>query len=281
MISFSGSVKNHEFEYAYMDLVGFVLRNGKIRTVRNGIAKSIFVSSLTITDTEANILPLLVGRKMYPKGILGELAAMLRGPKTIEDFEFFGCNYWRQWADAEGNITLDYGNKWIDFNGVNQLLDVAKGLVEDPHGRRHLISAWDPASLPYLSLPCCHYAYQWYVRESEGKQYLDMLWNQRSADLMVGVPSDIVLAVLFNALMANTTGMAPGNVTLVLGDTHIYGEHIENARHYLFAAMEKLSGAKNMSSKLDSKATVFNFWPIDVTITGYEPIEKIDFVLKS
>lgn len=284
MLTFHGESRFNQFEQAYVNLVLTVLTKGHQREVRNGGALSMFGVCLGIETTHLNILPLLIGRKMYPKGIIGELATILKGASHIRDFEANGCNYWKQWAKEDGSLELDYGNKWLDFGGVNQLEEVVKSLASDPFGRRHLISAWDPARLPELSLPCCHYAYQWYVREENGIRYLDMIWHQRSADLMVGVPSDIILAVLLNALMANTVGYRPGNVDMVFGDAHVYNEHIDNAWIYLDAAQSKLRQRNRKEIKvapLPKLATVFNFSPSDIVFTDYEPNEKIDFVLKS
>lgn len=224
---------NYEIEYA--KLVSTILDLGEVRETRNARTKSVFGTTLhinmsNIRNLSEGYFPLLQGRKMHYKGILGELAAMLRGPKHVQDFKDFGCNYWGQWADDDGVLRLDYGNAWIDFNGFNQLEDVREKLMTNPTDRRMVISGWNPANLDNISLPCCHLFYQWYVRDN---MYLDMIWYQRSADTMVGIPSDVVLAAAWNIALANDVGYRPGNITMLFGDTHIYEPHWDMAKSYL------------------------------------------------
>lgn len=219
----------YQFEHSYIKLIQEILKDGDFCKGRNGNTKSVFGRSLIIDMTEENVFPLLHGRKIFYKGVLGEFAAMIRGPKCIADFEKFDCNYWKQWADEDGSLRLDYGNKWLDFNGINQFAEVKRKLKETPNDRRILIDAWDPSTLESNSLPCCHFMYQWYVRQGT---YLDMVWYQRSVDTMVGLPSDIILAALWNTLLANEVGLKPGRIKMDLGDTHIYEEHFNNAKEY-------------------------------------------------
>jgi thymidylate synthase len=220
---------NYDNELAYRDLVSEVYNSGEIRKTRNSITKSLFGGQLVINDVDKE-LPLLTSRKMYPRGILGEFAAMINGPKSIKDFEKFGCNYWKLWADKDGKLELDYGNAWLDFNGVNQIDKVIETLKTNPTDRRMLITGWRPDRLNKLSLPCCHYAYQFYVREGK---YLDILWVQRSVDVMVGLPSDILLAALWIITLAKEVGLIPGRITMSLGDCHIYESHFEQTEEFL------------------------------------------------
>ena len=181
--------------HEYPNLIRKILKEGSLRHTRAGNTLSIFGEMLKIDISVG--LPITRGRKLYVKPILGELAALLRGPKSIEDFKKFGCNYWDSWADQEGKLNLDYGNAWRNFNGVDQLKDLVTTLKTNPTDRRMIITGWRPDNLKSLSLPCCHLLYQWYVREDK---FLDMIWYQRSVDVMVGLPSDIVLASVWTAL---------------------------------------------------------------------------------
>jgi thymidylate synthase len=216
------------FEQEYFNLVLDVAINGHQRPSRSGDTISAFGKTLTF-DLEENKFPVLQGRKMYVWGVLGEMAAFLQGPKHLSDFQRQGCNYWTPCADPDGAIRVDYGNAWIDFNGVNQLVNLVHGLKTDPYGRRHLISAWRPDRLAELSLPCCHLMYQWYVTKNNT---LDMHWYQRSTDVMVGLPSDAILAAVFNILVAGEVGLKPGTITMFLGDTHIYSNHATQTAIY-------------------------------------------------
>lgn len=215
------------FETSYLSILSDILTIGEYKEGRNGVTASIFGKMLEIDMSDRNEFPVLHGRHIFYKGVFGELAAFFRGPKNIEDFEAQGCNYWANWADEDGDIRVDYGNKWIDFGGVNQLEDVAESIKDNPASRRHIVSGWDPTTLAESSLPCCHFLYQWYIRENN---WLDMIWFQRSVDMMVGLPSDIVLAAAWNILLANETNLQPGKITMMLGDCHIYSEHKDQAK---------------------------------------------------
>jgi thymidylate synthase len=264
------------FEHEYAKLVYNILKNGEERKTRNGKTRALFGTTLEVDMTNRDIFPLLVARKMYYKGVLGELAAMLRGPKHIKDFELWGCNYWKTWAEDDGHICVDYGNAWIDYNGVNQLDNLIHMLKTNPTDRRLIISSWRPDRLDSLSLPCCHHTYQWYVRKG---QYLDMLWMQRSVDTMIGLPSDIVLAAAWNIMIANEVGLQPGKLTFSLGDTHIYEEHIEQAYMYLQMVGSQLIHPRYDLNTHKGRPTV-EFIPSMIQIRDYNPLQSLNFLLK-
>jgi thymidylate synthase len=256
-------------ENTYKKLISKILLTDS-RPTRNGITKSKFGAQI-----EFNILdgfPIITGRKMFFNGVIGEMAAFLKRPKNIHDFKNAGCNYWNLWGKDDGTINIDYGNKWFDFNGINQIDQTVKSLKNDPYGRRHLITAWDPVSIDSLDLPCCHYMYQFYVN-NDGT--LDLIWIQRSVDVMLGLPSDFILAALFNILMAKTTSLIPGRVIMQLGDCHIYQEHISNSKNYLSKKVHKLP-----SYNLNSLANIYNFSSKDIVINNYIHNEALDFKLK-
>ena len=272
----------------YLPLIQKIIRTGEKRSTRAGDAYSIFGETLVVDISKE--FPLLRGRKMFYKPILGELAALLRGPKNVEDFNKFSCNYWDAWGakpgdclyDGEeakgGELQLDYGNAWLDFNGVNQLEELVHTLKTNPTDRRMIVTGWRPDRLKELSLPCCHLLYQWYVREGK---YLDMVWYQRSVDTMIGLPSDIVLAAAWTMLLANECGYLPGKITMMLGDTHIYANHMASTVDYMRAVEKRYSLAKTDSHEylLDKSATVFNFHPDMFDIVWYEPAPAIKFEL--
>lgn len=218
-----------QYEQDYCTLIREILRDGDDRETRNAPTRAVFGKMLTVHELCWGQFPILAGRQMYYKGVFGELAAFLKGPKTVKDFEDEGCNYWKKWANDDGMIELDYGNSWLDFNGINQLQNVLHSLSERPTDRRHIISGWRPDRLSSLSLPCCHLLYQWYVNGNE----LEMIWYQRSVDTMIGLPSDVILAAAWNILMANELGLQPGKLIFMLGDTHIYRSHLNATREYL------------------------------------------------
>lgn len=267
-----------QFEHSYINLINKILKNGDFRKGRNGNTKSVFGESLIIDMTDLQNFPLLHGRKIFYKGVLGEFAAMIRGPKCVADFEKFDCNYWKQWADEDGSLRLDYGNKWLDFNGINQFAEVKRKLKESPYDRRILISAWDPSTLSNNSLPCCHFLYQWYVRNNT---YLDMNWYQRSVDTMVGMPSDIILAAIWNILLANEVGLKPGRIKMDFGDTHIYEEHFENAKEYADYTFIDKQAYPEYELVAPPGMRTEDFVPFMLQINNYNPQCTMKFEVKA
>lgn len=269
----------------YGKLINKILHQGYKKPSRAGHTYSIFGEIIEIDLKEG--FPLLQGRQMYYKPVLGELAAMLRGPKHVDDFKKFGCNYWDSWAAEEGDclhdgelakggeLELDYGNSWVDFNGVNQLEILVDTITKNPNDRRMLISSWRPDRLHELSLPCCHLLYQWYVRED---RYLDMIWYQRSVDTMVGLPSDIILGAAWNIILAQQCGYEPGVVKFMLGDTHIYSNHVEPTLDYI-KQLNTVTEPKSADYTLAPGSTVFNFRPDMLSISDYKPKSPIKFKL--
>lgn len=215
-------------EYQYKELLKKTLNGSKRNTRNDNNSPSIFGEMLTINDV-ANFFPLLTSREIRYKGVFGELAAFLRSPKSLTDFQKFGCNYWKSWADEDGSIRVDYGNLWTDYNGVNQLADVIHKLKHNPYDRRMIIDTWRPDKLNELSLPCCHFLYQFYYDENG----VSMIWYQRSVDIFVGLPSDIVLAALMLIFISNECGLKPNSIKMFLGDIHCYSTHLEMVEKYL------------------------------------------------
>lgn len=247
------------FEQEYVAIVKRAMRADE-RMCRNGVTRSFFGGILN-TPSLGKRVPLLQGRQIFYKGIIGEFAAMLRGPKHIKDFEKFNCNYWKQWAKPDGSIELDYGNAWL-IGG--QIEHVVKCLEENPFDRRMLITGWRPERIAELDLPCCHYAYQFYVRKEAHINYIDIMWHQRSTDVMIGLPSDLLLAYLWLVVLCKATSVelyVPGRITMTLGDTHIYKEHYDNAYLYLNQAHEFASflpPTMEYNAKQGTPVTEFN-----------------------
>lgn len=263
------------FEYNYRKLVEKILAKGEPRYSRNGETIAIFGEQLKVDLREdEDFIPLLNNRKMYYKGIFGEFAAFMHNAKSVEEFEKYGCNYWKLWADKDGRLELDYSEQLFNFNGVNQLETIIKSLKTQPHARRHVISLWRPDRFEDISLHCCHYSYQFYV--TNGKE-LNMIWNQRSVDTMIGLPSDIILAYLWVKLLSSHLRLKPGVITMNLGDCHIYSEHIKGAYEYAGEIRPKLMP----KAKLLNDVYITAFTPEDIEVYQYEPHAPIKFDLKS
>lgn len=208
-------------DLAYKELATKVLDYGEKRETRNGNTLSLFGTSISF-DMEHIGLPLLSLRKMYINGVVGEFRGFIRDVRTVQEFKELGCNYWDLWADEGGNLNLDYPPR-EQLNAVIELINT------DPNGRRHIINLWNHENLESLSLPCCHFNYQFYVRKGR----LDMVWTQRSVDVAVGLPSDFILAALYLIYIGERTNLKPGRVTMNFGDTHIYEEHIADMKMML------------------------------------------------
>jgi thymidylate synthase len=283
-----------KFESEYLKLIDKIIDTGEDKIGRNGKTRSIFGEYLDIGSVD-KFFPLLQGRKLFYKGVLGELAAMVNSPKHIDDFTSKGCNYWGQWAQPDGTINIDYGNTWYDFNGIDQVARLKDMLVNDPNNRRMIISGWKPDNIDNLDLPCCHFLYQFHVSNNDT---LNMLWTQRSVDVMIGLPSDIVFAAAWLIILANEVGLNPGSIKMSLGDTHIYDKHIEGANTYreqcrdidwtlLSAAMvlptvvtEPLQ-LPTYSLKMDKGQSLESFLPDMLEINDYRYNTPIKFELIS
>jgi thymidylate synthase len=274
-----------EFETEYMHIVRDVLEYGDYRQTRNVATKALCGKSLTFTLEDTDKFPIIMGRQMYHKGVLGELAAMLRQPKHIDDFTKWGCNFWNKWAKPDGSIEVDYGNAWF-ANG--QMDHLRTSLLSNPTDRRMLISGWRPERLAELDLPCCHYSYQFFVRSSG---YLDMVWTQRSVDVMVGLPSDIVFAAAWLISIASWAGLKPGKVKMDFGDTHIYENHFEQASEYINSYLElveavDVSGADFEDcyprfEYLGNGKDFLEFEPDDLVIEKYIGASKLELELNA
>lgn len=266
-----------QFEHDYAELIRQILADGITKDTRNGKTKSLFGMSLVVDGIDA-YFPIIQGRKMYPKGVLGELAAMLRKPTCIEDFEKWGCNYWKLWGDEQGKLKVDYGNAWFDFEGYDQVAALKEALANNPDDRRMIISGWRPHKLKELSLPCCHYSYQFYVRKGQ----LDMIWTQRSVDMMIGLPSDIVFAAAWLIAIANEFGYNPGRIKFDLGDCHVYDEHTQGAYDYLHAVENReVKRAPTYRWAAPRGRDFCEFKPSDLCLSLFDSCAPINFKLKA
>jgi thymidylate synthase len=263
------------FEANYMKLIKKIVNEGEDREGRNGGTRALFGEMIDLGDVFTEF-PIIQGRKIFYKGVLGELAAMLNKPKHIDDFVKQGCNYWGDWAKEDGSINIDYGNSWYDFNGVDQVAALKDKLLNNPTDRRMIISGWNPGNLEDLDLPCCHMMYQFYV--SKGNT-LNMLWSQRSVDTMIGLPSDAVFAAAWLIILANEVGMKPGNIKMSLGDTHIYKEHLDKVSTYLEQTRSVPAFNPRWELFMDKGAPMESFKANMIQLTSYKKGPAISFEL--
>lgn len=261
------------FERNYAELLTAILVSNKKRSCRNGDTIAMF--GLNLHVEVGDTFPILQGRKMYPSGVFGELAAILRKPAHIDDFTKWGCNYWAKWAKPDGSINVDYGNAWFDGGQMEHLFEC---LANNNTDRRMLISGWRPDNLANLDLPCCHHTYQFYVEDDK----LHMLWMQRSVDMMIGLPSDIVFAAAWLIALAKQFNYKPGFIKMSLGDCHIYEEHIDGAIEYVQRVVNCTDQeAVHYLHTPTTGASSLDFEPADIILSNYNPMAPIKLELKA
>jgi len=216
-------------EKGYQGLINDVLFNGYPRPDRTGTGtKTVFSRQLTLQNVGKQF-PLFTCRKIYTKGVIGELCGFLRGATSTQELESWGCHYWAAWAfdRDEDNLGPIYGSQWRDFDGqgYDQIAELIWGLKHEPFSRRHLVSCWNPNEINEMALPPCFDSFQCHVAEGT----LHMTVRMRSSDIIIGLPSDIVFHALLLILLAQEVGLKAGDLTFQLGDTHIYSNHLEQA----------------------------------------------------
>ena len=267
------------YETKYLHTTESILDYGDFRSTRNGHVKSVFYKTLRFNMSYGEF-PVITSRKMNVDGILGEYAAIIRGPKNIKDFQKWGCNYWNEFGDPDtGELRLSYGNSWYNFNGVNQVRNVLNNLRANPYDRRHIISAWNPEGMEDLSLPPCHFLYQFYVDEDkyDKEKTLSMLMYSRSGDWMVGIPSDMVFGATMLACWSNLIGAKSGTLKLMVADAHIYSDHFSTA----WSQIENGYVHYDANYHLQPQFSTEDFEPKHMEIYNYEHKGNIKYELKT
>src|SRR5687768_17429452 len=217
----------------YLDLLRLVLENGKFKGDRTGTGTyAVFGAQARFPLRET--FPLLTTKKLHLKSILYELLWFLRGESNVRWLQERGVSIWDEWADEKGELGPVYGYQWRHWRTpgggeIDQISNVVHSLRKKPDSRRHIVSAWNPADVERMALPPCHALFQFYVADGR----LSCQMYQRSADLFLGVPFNIASYALLTRMVAQVTGLAPGEFVLTLGDAHLYLNHLEQAREQL------------------------------------------------
>jgi thymidylate synthase len=224
----------------YLDLLDHVIKNGTEKEDRTGTGTiSVFGYQMRFNLQEG--FPLLTTKKLHLKSIIHELLWFITGDTNIKYLNENGVKIWDEWADRNGNLGPVYGYQWRSWptsNGVkiDQLSDVIRSIKQSPDSRRHIISAWNVGELDKMALPPCHVMFQFYV--ADGK--LSCQLYQRSADIFLGVPFNIASYSLLTLMVAQATGLGPGDFVHTLGDAHIYLNHLEQVKLQLTRTPYKL-----------------------------------------
>jgi thymidylate synthase len=214
----------------YLNLLKHILENGVKKEDRTGTGTiSTFGYQMRFNLQEG--FPVVTTKKLHLKSIIHELLWFLNGDTNTKYLVENGVRIWNEWADEDGNLGHIYGfqwRSWPDYNGghVDQISQAIETIKNNPDSRRIIVSAWNVADLPNMNLPPCHAFFQFYV--AEGK--LSCQLYQRSADSFIGVPFNIASYALLTMMMAQVTGLEPGDFVHTFGDLHIYTNHIEQVK---------------------------------------------------
>ena len=258
-------------EQQYLDLLAEILAHGAERSDRTGTGtKGVFGRQIRFDLTQG--FPLLTTKKLHFKSILVELLWFLRGDTNVRWLQARGVSIWDEWADANGNLGPVYGKQWRswaapDGRVIDQITNVVNGLRKNPYSRRHIVSAWNPADVDAMALPPCHCLFQFFVApDAKGVDRLSCQLYQRSADVFLGVPFNIASYALLTMMMAKATGLEPGDFVHSFGDTHLYLNHLDQARTQLERDPRPLPRLK-----IADKTDLFAFEEADFVLEGYDP----------
>jgi thymidylate synthase len=251
----------------YLDLMRHVLEHGTRKDDRTGTGTlSVFGWQMRYNLAEG--FPLVTTKKCHLRSIIHELLWFLQGDTNIRYLKENGVSIWDEWADEHGNLGPVYGHQWRnwpkpDGGTIDQISEVVKTLKTNPDSRRIIVSAWNVADLDRMALAPCHAFFQFYV--ADGK--LSCQLYQRSADIFLGVPFNIASYALLTLMMAQVTGLQPGDFVHTLGDAHLYLNHLDQTREQLSRAPRPLPTMTLNPAVRD----IFAFRFEDFTLNGYDP----------
>jgi thymidylate synthase len=269
----------HDLDHAHAMLVNDVLDGGQHRVGRNGGFTSKF--GLTLRADLQSCFPIITTRKIYWRGIFGELAAFLEGATSLKRFRELGCNYWehnaRQWPQFDGdNLGPLYGAQWRNFGGVDQLAGLVHSLNVNAASRRHVMTTWNPPQLDTMCLPPCHLLTQFHVAGGLLHQTVYM----RSVDLCLGLPADLVLYGLLQHLVATQTiHLRPGELVFMLGDAHVYDNHRKTWEQQNSRRVLSTTEKAKPRIIIDDDASLFGFHPGMAKVVDYHPSEALGYAL--
>lgn len=251
----------------YLDLLDRIISEGTKKNDRTGTGTiSIFGNQMRFNLDDG--FPLLTTKKLHLKSIIYELLWFLNGDTNVHYLQEHGVRIWNEWADENGELGPVYGHQWRawpDYNGgtIDQIKNVVETIRHNPDSRRMIVSAWNVAEVEKMALPPCHTMFQFYVADGR----LSLQLYQRSADTFLGVPFNIASYALLLQMMAQVTGLRAGDFIHTTGDTHLYLNHIEQAKLQLTRAPRPLPTMKINPDVKD----IFGFHYEDFELENYDP----------
>jgi thymidylate synthase len=251
----------------YLSLCRRILAEGTDRPDRTGVGtRSVFGHQMRF-DLSAGF-PLLTTKKLNIKAIIHELLWFLRGETNVRSLNAAGVHIWDEWADENGELGPVYGRQWrswpaADGRTIDQIALLMEGIRKSPFSRRHVVSAWNVGEIEKMALPACHCFFQFFVADGR----LSCQLYQRSGDVFLGVPFNIASYSLLTLMIAQVSGLVPREFIHVLGDAHIYLNHLDQVKLQLGRAPRALPGMKLNPSVKDIDGFRFE----DFTLEGYDP----------
>lgn len=250
----------------YHTLLKHILEHGVKKEDRTGTGTlSVFGYQMRFDLSKG--FPLVTTKKLHTKSIIHELLWFIKGETNTKYLKENGVSIWDEWADENGNLGPVYGKQWrswqcADGRTIDQLKDVLQQIKQNPNSRRLIVSAWNVGDIPQMALPPCHAFFQFYV--ASGKLHCQLY--QRSADVFLGVPFNIASYALLTMMVAQVSGLEPGEFVHTLGDAHLYLNHIEQAQTQLQRKPFDLPKMQMNENRKD----LFQFVYEDFTLTDYQ-----------
>src|SRR5215831_14257229 len=263
----SSRERNCRLMRQYLDLMELVLTRGVEKHDRTGTGTlSVFGHQMRFALAEG--FPLLTTKKLHLKSIIHELLWFLAGDSNIRYLQEHGVRIWDEWADERGELGPVYGHQWRswpaqDGQTIDQIANVIAMIKRNPDSRRLIVTAWNPADVEKMALPPCHCLFQLYVAEGR----LSCQLYQRSADIFLGVPFNIASYALLTMMVAQVTGLTPGDFVHSFGDAHLYLNHLEQADEQL----KRIPRALPHMEINPEVRSLFNFAYEDLKLVGYDP----------
>lgn len=251
----------------YLDLLAKILDEGADRGDRTGTGtRSVFGHQMRFNLEDG--FPLVTTKKLHLRSIIHELLWFLKGDTNIAYLKENGVKIWDDWADENGDLGPVYGYQWRswpapDGRSIDQISNLLEMIRKTPESRRLIVSAWNPALVDEMALPPCHALFQFYVANGR----LSCQLYQRSADVFLGVPFNIASYALLTMMIAQVTGLRPGDFVHTLGDAHLYSNHFDQAREQLTRAPRPLP-KMNLNPDVTD---LFAFRYEDFELSGYDP----------
>ena len=251
----------------YLDLLARIREQGLRKEDRTGTGTlSLFGAQMRFDLAQG--FPLATTKKLHVKSIVHELLWFLQGSTNVRALNEHGVTIWDEWADANGELGPVYGHQWrswptADGESVDQIAELIEGIKRDPNSRRHIVSAWNVGELDKMALPPCHCLFQFYV----GDGRLSCQLYQRSADVFLGVPFNIASYALLTEMLAQVTGLKPGEFVHTFGDVHLYLNHLDQAD-------EQLTREPRALPRLEinpENTSLFDFAYEDFKLVDYDP----------